>query len=126
MSQSNLGTLDRTGSPSPGTPSPSTSSPSTSTVGLSIGEYLIRRLQDYGIQDVFGIPGDYILSFYSMLDASPINVVGCTREDCAGFAADAYARVQRDGGRVRDVLRRRAELVQFDRRGLCREIAGGR
>jgi indolepyruvate decarboxylase len=61
--------------------------------GLSIGEYLIRRLQDYGIHDVFGLPGDYILSFYNMLDQSPINLIGCTREDCAGFAADAYARV---------------------------------
>ena len=28
-----------------------------------------------------------------MLEQSPIEVVGCTREDCAGFAADAYARV---------------------------------
>jgi indolepyruvate decarboxylase len=60
---------------------------------LSIGEYLIERLQNYGIRDCFGIPGDYILSFYTMLEQSPINTVGCTREDCAGFAADAYARV---------------------------------
>jgi indolepyruvate decarboxylase len=62
--------------------------------GISIGEYLIRRLQDYGIGHVFGIPGDYVLQFYSMLDRSPIEVVTTTREDCAGFAADAYARVQ--------------------------------
>ena len=61
--------------------------------GLSIGQYLIRRLQDYGIRVVFGIPGDYVLAFYSMLERSPIRVVGCTREDCAGFAADAYARI---------------------------------
>ena len=60
---------------------------------LSIGQYLINRLQDYGIHDLFGIPGDYVLSFYSMLEQSPINVVGSTREDCAGFAADAYARL---------------------------------
>jgi len=65
-----------------------------SVTGLSIGEYLIRRLQDYGIGHVFGIPGDYILQFYSMLDASPLEIVTTTREDCAGFAADAYARVQ--------------------------------
>lgn len=64
-----------------------------STHGLSIGQYLIQRLQDYGIADVFGIPGDYVLSFYADLEQSPLNVVGCTREDCAGFAADAYARV---------------------------------
>ena len=61
--------------------------------GLSIGQYLIRRLQEYGIHDMFGIPGDYVLSFYTQLEKSPINVVGCTREDCAGFAADAYARI---------------------------------
>lgn len=64
-----------------------------SVQGLPIGKYLIRRLQDYGLRDVFGIPGDYILNFYSQLTESPINVVGCTSEDCAGFAADAYARV---------------------------------
>ncbi len=68
--------------------------PAAATVnGLSIGEYLIRRLQDYGIGHVFGIPGDYILQFYSLLDASPLEIVTTTREDCAGFAADAYARV---------------------------------
>src|SRR5262249_40017872 len=60
---------------------------------LSIGQYLIRRLQDYGLQHVFGIPGDYILTFYGQLEKSPIEVIGCTREDCAGFAADAYARI---------------------------------
>ena len=70
------------------------SAPTVASVsGLSIGEYLIRRLQDYGIGHAFGIPGDYILQFYTMLDRSPIEVVTTTREDCAGFAADAYARV---------------------------------
>ena len=64
-----------------------------SATGLSIGEYLIRRLQDCGVRDVFGIPGDYVLSFYAQLEKSPLNLVGCTREDCAGYAADAYARV---------------------------------
>ena len=66
---------------------------SRAITGLSIGQYLIKRLQDYGVRHVFGIPGDYVLTFYKMLDDSPIEVVGCTREDCAGFAADAYARI---------------------------------
>src|SRR5688500_8016456 len=65
----------------------------TAVTGLSIGQYLIRRLQDYGVRDVFGIPGDYVLTFYNLLSESPIRVIGCTREDCAGFAADAYARI---------------------------------
>ena len=62
-----------------------------SITGMSIGAYLIRRLQDYGVRHVFGIPGDYVLGFYKMLSDSPIETIGCTREDCAGFAADAYA-----------------------------------
>lgn len=63
------------------------------TANLSIGGYLIQRLQDYGIAHMFGIPGDYVLSLYSELEKSPIEMIGCTREDCAGFAADAYARL---------------------------------
>lgn len=59
----------------------------------TIGEHVIQRLQDCGVGAVFGVPGDYVLSFYGMLERSPIDVIGCTREDCAGFAADAYARI---------------------------------
>ncbi len=69
------------------------SRPLRDSANLSIGQYLIRRLIDYGIRDCFGIPGDYVLAFYSELERSPLNVIGCTREDCAGFAADGYARL---------------------------------
>ena len=34
-----------------------------------------------------------MLSLYQLIEASPIKHVGTTREDCAGFAADAYARI---------------------------------
>ena len=64
-----------------------------SLTGVSVGQYLIRRLCEYGVRDVFGIPGDYVLAFYDMMEKSPLRLIGCTREDCAGFAADAYARV---------------------------------
>jgi indolepyruvate decarboxylase len=60
---------------------------------LTIGRYLIDRLMHYGVQDIFGIPGDFVLHFYGMLEESPIRMIGSTREDCAGYAADAYARV---------------------------------
>ncbi|MEQ8634910.1 alpha-keto acid decarboxylase family protein [Gimesia maris] len=59
----------------------------------TIGSYLVQRLQDYGVTDLFGIPGDFVLQFYGMLEESPIRVVGTTREDNAGYAADGYARV---------------------------------
>jgi indolepyruvate decarboxylase len=60
---------------------------------ITISQYLIDRLHGLGLRTVFGIPGDYVLSFYADLEASPIRVVGTTREDAAGFAADAYARI---------------------------------
>lgn len=59
----------------------------------TIGSYLIQRLQDYELSDLFGIPGDFVLQFYGMLEESPIRVIGTTREDNAGYAADGYARV---------------------------------
>lgn len=65
----------------------------TAAATPTIGEYLIDRLSELGVRHVFGIPGDYVLQFYSMLENSPLELVGTTREDCAGFAADAYARV---------------------------------
>lgn len=59
----------------------------------TVGQYLIDRLHALGLQHIFGIPGDYVLTLYKMIEASPIELVGVTREDNAGFAADAYARV---------------------------------
>ncbi len=61
---------------------------------MSIGEYLIERLYGLGLRHIFGVPGDYVLHFYEMLHKSKIQIVNTTREDCAGLAADAYARVQ--------------------------------
>ena len=60
----------------------------------TIGGYLIERLQALGVEHIFGIPGDYILTLYKMLEESPITLIGMTREDSAGFAADAYARIR--------------------------------
>jgi indolepyruvate decarboxylase len=60
---------------------------------VRLGEYLIQRLQDYGVRDVFGIPGDFVLQFYGMLEESPLRVIGTTSEACAGYAADGYARI---------------------------------
>ena len=46
-----------------------------------------------GVNDVFGIPGDFVLGFYGMLERSPIRIVGTCSELNAGYAADAYARI---------------------------------
>ena len=60
----------------------------------TIGEYLLRKLENYGIEHIFGIPGDYVLRFYKLIEQSSIQHVGMTREDAAGYAADAYARTK--------------------------------
>ncbi len=59
----------------------------------TVGAYLIHRLDELGVADVFGVPGDYVLGFYDLLVGSRLNVVGTCTEAGAGFATDAYARV---------------------------------
>ena len=60
---------------------------------MTVGRYLIQRLQERGLKHVFGVPGDYVLDFYDLLVKSPLEVVGTCTEAGASFAADAYARV---------------------------------
>lgn len=64
------------------------------TVQRTIGSALLERLHGLGLHHIFGVPGDYVLTLYKMIEESPIRHVGMTREDCAGFAADAYARIR--------------------------------
>jgi TPP-dependent 2-oxoacid decarboxylase len=59
----------------------------------TIGSMVLERLHRLGVRHIFGIPGDYVLSLFQLIEASPIKHVATTREDCAGFAADAYARI---------------------------------
>src|SRR5512147_3037695 len=59
----------------------------------TIGSAVIDRLHQLGVRHIFGIPGDYVLTLYQLIERSPIRHIGTTREDCAGFAADAYARI---------------------------------
>jgi TPP-dependent 2-oxoacid decarboxylase len=60
----------------------------------SIGSYLIRRLGEEGVGHVFGVPGDYVLTFFSQMERSPLKLINTCDEQGAGFAADAYARLK--------------------------------
>ncbi|MCP9456050.1 MAG: thiamine pyrophosphate-binding protein [Nitrospira sp.] len=60
---------------------------------VTIGSTVLDRLYQLGVRHIFGIPGDYVLSLFQLIEASPIKHIATTREDCAGFAADAYARI---------------------------------
>ena len=61
---------------------------------LSAGRYLIERLRQLGLGHVFGIPGDYVLGFMHQIEESQLKLIGTTNELCAGYAADAYARIR--------------------------------
>ena len=60
----------------------------------SVSDFLLERMEHAGIKHVFGVPGDYVLNFYKKLsDKEDIDLVNCTDEAHAGFAANSYARV---------------------------------
>jgi len=60
----------------------------------TVSTYLLTRLQQAGLGHVFGVPGDYVLSFMDRIVESGLELVGTCNELNAGYAADAYARVK--------------------------------
>lgn len=59
----------------------------------SIGEALVRGLEDRGVRVVFGIPGVHTIELYRGLARSRIRHITPRHEQGAGFMADGYARV---------------------------------
>jgi indolepyruvate decarboxylase len=60
----------------------------------AVSSFLVQQLYDLGVRHVFGVPGDYVLGFYQYLNESKkLIVVNTCDEQGAGFAADAYARI---------------------------------
>jgi TPP-dependent 2-oxoacid decarboxylase len=60
----------------------------------TIGNFLIRRLQEAGIQHIFGVPGDYNLELMQQLeDRGEPAWIGNCNELNASYATDAYARI---------------------------------
>ena len=56
------------------------------------GEVLVKLLEGYGVEQVFGIPGVHTVELYRGLASSSINHVTPRHEQGAGFMADGYAR----------------------------------
>jgi indolepyruvate decarboxylase len=59
----------------------------------TVATYLLERLKQAGLKHAFGVPGDYVLTFIDRLIESGIEFVGTCNELNAGYAADAYARI---------------------------------
>ncbi|NWB94718.1 5-guanidino-2-oxopentanoate decarboxylase [Pseudomonas gingeri] len=56
------------------------------------GEVLVKLLEGYGVEQVFGIPGVHTVELYRGLASSSIEHVTPRHEQGAGFMADGYAR----------------------------------
>ncbi|MBD8192985.1 5-guanidino-2-oxopentanoate decarboxylase [Pseudomonas fluorescens] len=58
------------------------------------GEVLVKLLEGYGVDQVFGIPGVHTVELYRGLARSSIRHVTPRHEQGAGFMADGYARTR--------------------------------
>lgn len=64
----------------------------------ALGRVLIEALAEHGAQEIFGIPGDFVLPFFKQIEESGrLPFYTLSHEPAVGFAADAAARF---GGRL--------------------------
>ncbi|MGL5647343.1 MAG: alpha-keto acid decarboxylase family protein [Clostridium sp.] len=62
---------------------------------ITIGDYLISSLKSYGVDHMFGVPGDYNLSFLDQIDDfNGVDWIGNCNELNASYAADGYGRLK--------------------------------
>jgi indolepyruvate decarboxylase len=70
------------------------SEPTAETSTMSVGEFLLRRLREAGIEHAFGVPGDYNLELLQQMeDTGTLKWIGACNELNASYAADGYARL---------------------------------
>jgi len=60
---------------------------------MPLGQFLFEYLYQRGVRHSFGIPGDFALPTFTWLEKSKIHSITMTHEPAAGFAADAYSRI---------------------------------
>ena len=60
---------------------------------LTMGRTLLDALKSHGAHEIFGIPGDFVLPFFKIIEeAAVLPVYTLSHEPAVGFAADAAAR----------------------------------
>ncbi|MBE0613069.1 MAG: indolepyruvate/phenylpyruvate decarboxylase [Burkholderiales bacterium] len=61
---------------------------------MNLSEALLHALKAHGAREIFGIPGDYALPFFKVIEESGIlPLYTLSHEPAVGFAADAAARI---------------------------------
>ncbi|HYK28172.1 MAG TPA: thiamine pyrophosphate-binding protein [Streptosporangiaceae bacterium] len=62
---------------------------------MTIGDFLLRRLQEAGVGHLFGVPGDFNLELLQQnQDGGYLEWIGTCNELTAAYAADGYARLR--------------------------------
>ncbi|GLK85618.1 alpha-keto acid decarboxylase family protein [Ancylobacter defluvii] len=62
---------------------------------LTVIQHVLTRLQEIGISDVFGVPGDFAFPVNDAICRQPgMRWIGCANELNAAYAADGYARIK--------------------------------
>jgi TPP-dependent 2-oxoacid decarboxylase len=61
---------------------------------ITVGEYLLARLKQIGVDHLFAVPGDFVLGFLNQVLQSDVTYVGTCNELNAAYAADGYARIR--------------------------------
>ena len=61
---------------------------------MNLTESLLHALKDHGARQIFGIPGDFALPFFRIIEQTQIlPLYTLSHEPAVGFAADASARI---------------------------------
>ncbi|MFW0184395.1 alpha-keto acid decarboxylase family protein [Rothia sp. CCM 9418] len=70
-------------------------------MSYTVSDYLLDRLAEQGITEIFGVPGDFNLQFLDhIVEHKNISWVGSANELNAGYSADGYSRVRGLGALV--------------------------
>ena len=84
----------------------------------SLATVLLQALKDHGAREIFGIPGDFVLPFYKVVESSGfLPHYELSHEPAVGFAADAAARFHLHVAVRRGVTSRRTRFAPSPARG---------
>jgi indolepyruvate decarboxylase len=62
---------------------------------MTVIEYVLGRLREIGVTDIFGVPGDFSFPICDAIcHSTQVRWIGCSNELNAAYAADGYARVR--------------------------------